>query len=453
MKIHRMSPTANSGEKHVIDDLNESFDSETGEHNQRLSSFLVIGSDGDDNDVSVTEDRSFGTEREDMALRATTTEQVSEENDGREDSRPSRSSKSSKARMGSSKDQRKFHNALKDEGRCDRHHPRSGNGKRSVGDEDDARRSRHRRDETGNHMMAVKEIEESRSCRGGDSNSSLHRHMKSEERMKESDASERSWRRRDEDLQGRSTRIEDRRKREHAGEIGSINGKRDKHAEKEEVKYNQREGSSHRKRERDNSSAQRKADENAKMRDDGVHNVRQRLEESLQRERGSRQIEHDEWCRHKQLHEESLPRKEREDKQSVTRSGRPVEEKTRHNHSQKSDDYKRSGREYQSRDVLRKTDHIESLLFPQDKVREDAYARGNRGTDDATRARFKRVDRNDIHIAHTSHDLRLYGRTQNKESEIGDHSSLISSKKNVDKHIGHTSEKVCILLGPIALSM
>ncbi|KAL2494691.1 FIP1[V]-like protein [Forsythia ovata] len=57
----------------------------------------------------------------------------------------------------------------------------------------------------------------------GDLKSSLHRHAKSEsiDRRKESDISEGRYHRRDESPHGRSTRVDDSRKREHGGEIES----------------------------------------------------------------------------------------------------------------------------------------------------------------------------------------------------------------------------------------
>ncbi|KAH6772351.1 FIP1[V]-like protein [Perilla frutescens var. frutescens] len=548
VKIPKMTASANSREKQVINDRDESFYYENGKQNPHLSSLMIVSDEENaaavvdyKDDASVSDDRSFDTEREDMTRGATiadtcddgkmckTTkqkgisdvEQVSQENDDREDSKASRSSENSKARSGSSKDQRSFHDIFEDEVPQDRHHPQTGNSKRSVGDEEEDahRRSRHGRDETRKHNMTVKEIEDPRSRRGGDPNSSLHRHMKSEstEWRKESDTSERSLRGRDEDLHGRRIRVEDIIKNEHGGEIGSRNrgkaresqsSKRDQHhpsryqlesgtlrgvnrdhntgsrqrdwydnrktqsaklddllnkrrkegshinmehSKKDEVNYNQREGSSHRKREIDDSSDQWKSGNNAKLKDNDIHNVKKKREGSLQKERGERRRDHDEWRRHKQLHEESLPRKEIEEKCSVMRSGRPVEDKTWNNHSRKSDDCGRSGKEYHSKDVGRhgeqpkRMDRIENGSFLQDtlQVHEDSYARGNRKSNDAMRARYKRVDRKDKCVVHASNTSRLYEHRQSKESESGDHgSSLISSKKNKDDHIGQISEKV-----------
>ncbi|KAL0354171.1 UNVERIFIED_CONTAM: FIP1[V]-like protein [Sesamum angustifolium] len=252
VKSPKMNASENNKEKQIVDDQNESFDSEDG---KQKSSSRAIESDGEQvvtagdeaNDESVLDDKNSDIEKEEMAVDATTddalgdgklmhstnkqkisslVEPVSQENDDGEDSKTARSSDNSKARSGSSKDHRKFQDSFEDEVLQDRHHTRTGNIKRAVADEDTARRKgRHERDEPGRHHIAVKGREDSHSRRGGDLNSSVHRHMKGENAdwRKESDISEGSWRRRDEDLHGRRARVEDTRKREHGGEIGSRN--------------------------------------------------------------------------------------------------------------------------------------------------------------------------------------------------------------------------------------
>ncbi|KAI3446771.1 hypothetical protein Pfo_003436 [Paulownia fortunei] len=503
------------------------FASEDSKQNPPFSSSCAIGSDGeqavavgdDVNDESVMDDRSFDMEREEMAVDATTSdaledgkllpstnkvssrvEQLSQENDEGEDSKAARS-ENSKARSGSSKDHPKFHDSFEDEVLQDRHRPRAGNVKRPVGDEDNARRkSHHERDEAGRHQMAVKGREDSHSRRGGDPNSSLHRHMKSESAdwRKESDISEGSWRRRDEDLHGRRIRVEDTRKREHGGEIGSrTRGKvreserseRDEHHqsrnqldngswrganhdqdvgsrqrgrddnlktrnEKEEITYNHRESSSRRKRERDDISDQRKRDDHAKLKDDDMHYVRQKEEGSLQKDRGERQRERDEWHRLKQSHEEILSRREREETRPVMRGGRPAEDKTWISHSRGKDDHKGSGREYHSKDVgrysdqLKRRDRVENESFSQHRGHEDVYARGNQGSNDEKRARYERPGTSDERVVYASDTSRLHehrqkeGSRKSKEFESGEHSSLIPSKRKKDEHSGQISETV-----------
>lgn len=523
-----------------MDDRNESFDSDRGKRNPHLSSSGVSGSDGDEavavvddvNDTSVVDDRSIDTERENMALDETNNDaledgklihsaKLSREIDEREDSKAERSSETSKARSGSSKDYRKSHDTTEDEVLQNRHHPRRG------GDPNFHTRSRHGRDETRKHV-AVKEREDSHPHRGGDPNSSLNRHMKSEstEWRKESDIVEGSWRRRDEDRHGRRIRVEDTRKREHGGDISSRNrgkareserGERDEinqsrnqldssslrgsshdqvigsrqrdrgdnlkpriekpddllnkrrregtyvnreHAEKEEIAYNHRESSSRRKRERDDISDQRKADDYAKLKDEEMRYARQKEEGLLQKERGERQRDRDEWNRHKQSHEEILPRREREETRPVVRSGRPVEDKTWTSHSRGKDDYKGSGREYLPKDIgrhgdqLKRRDRVENESFSHHRGHEDVYERGSHGSSDEKRTRYERLGTGDERAVYASDTSRLHERRQKegsrqRESESQDPSSLISSKRNEHERSVQISETVCISLDPM----
>ncbi|KAL8502497.1 hypothetical protein ACS0TY_021588 [Phlomoides rotata] len=524
----KTTASGNSGEKQIIDDQHESFGSERGKRNPHLSSSGVSESNGegavavvdDVNDTSVVDDRSFDTERENMALdetnngaledgKLTHSTKLSREIDDREDSKTARSSENSKARSGSSKDYRKSHDTTEDEVLQDRHYPHVGSNKRPVGDEDNFHtRSRHGRGEIRKHV-AVKDREDSYSQRGGDPNYSLQRHMKSDstEWRKESDMTEGSWRRRDEDRHGRRIRVEDTRKREHGGDISSRNrgkareserGERDEHnqprnqldssslrgsshdqviisrqrergdslkprieksddllnkrrregtyvnrehAEKEEITYNHRESSSRRKREREDISDQRKTDDYAKLKDEDMRYVRQKEEGLLQKEKGERQRDRDEWHRHKQSHEEILPRREREETRPVVRSGRPVEDKTWTSHSRGKDDYKGSGREYLPKDIgrhsdqLKRRDRVENESFSHHKGHEDVYERGSHGSSDEKRARYERLGTGDERATYASDTSRLHERRQKegsrqRESESQDPSSLISSKRN-----------------------
>ncbi|KAL2228365.1 UNVERIFIED_CONTAM: FIP1V-like protein [Sesamum indicum] len=315
VKSPKMNASENNREKQIVDDQNESFDSEDG---KQKSSSRAIESDGEQvvtagdeaNDESVLDDKNSDMEKEEMAVDAPTNdalgdgklmhstnkqkinslvEPLSQEHDDGEDSKTARSSDNSKARSGSSKDHRKFQDSFEDEVLQDRHHARTGNIKRAVADEDTVRRkSRHERDEPGRHHIAVKGREDSHSRRSGDVTSSVHRHMKGENAdwRKESDISEGSWRRRDEDLHGRRARVEDTRKREHGGEIGSRNrakvreserSARDEHHQsRKQVDNGSWRGANNN---QDMGSRQRDRDDNLKTRNEKVddpHNKRRK---------------------------------------------------------------------------------------------------------------------------------------------------------------------------------
>ncbi|KAI3443997.1 hypothetical protein Pfo_000662 [Paulownia fortunei] len=549
---HVSSPTMTASDnkraKHITDDQDEkSFHSGDGKQSPTLSSSRTIGSDGEQavivgdemNDGSVMDDM----EREKMAVDATTgdtcedgnlmystnkqklssrVEQLSQEDDDGVDSKVARSSENSKAMSGSSKDQRRFPDDIEDEVLQDRRPPRAGNIRRQIGDEDNARRKGHyERDEAGRQNMVVKGREDSFSRRGGDANSSLRQYVKSESAdwRKDSDISEGSWHRRDEDHHGRRIRVEDPRKREHGGEIGSRNrgkfresekSEKDEHqqsrdqldngswrgvnhdrdimgsrqrdrddnlksrneklddlhskrrkeeahktrenAEKEDISHNHRESSSRRKRERDDGSDQLKRDDPARLKDDDVHYARQKEGGSFQRERSERQRERDEWYRIKQ--DEVLSRREREETRPVMRSGRAAEDKTWISHSRGKDNYKGSGREYHPKDVgrhgdqLKRRDRVENESFSQHRGHEDVYARGNQLSNDEKKARYERPNSRDERVAYGSDTSRMHehkrkeSSRKGKESESGDHRSLIPSKRNQDEHGGQISETV-----------
>lgn len=554
-----MSASENKRGKHSTDDLKEeSFHSGDGKQSPALSSSRSIGSDGEQavvvgdemNDGSVMDDRSFDMERDEMAVDASKretredgnlmhstkkqklsslVEQLSQEYDDGEDSKAARSTENSKARSVSSKDHRSSPDDAEDEILQHRRPPRAGNINRQVGDEDNAHRKDHyERDEAGRQNMVVKGREDSFSRRGGVANSSLRRHVKSESAdwRKESDISEGSWHRRDEDHRGRRTRVEEPRKREHGWEISSRNqGKlrereksekdehhqsrnqldtgswrganhdhdiigsrqRDRddnlksrnervdehhstrrkedahlrrvHVEKEDISHNHRESSSRRKRERDDGSDQLKRDDQARLKDDEVHYARQKEGGSFQRERSERQRERDEWYRIKQ--DEVLSRREREEMRPVMRSGRATEEKTWISHSRGKDDYRGSSREYHPKDVgrhgdqLKQRDRAETESFSQDRSHEDIYARGNQLSNDEKRARYERPSSRDGRAAHGSDTSRVHeykrkeSSRKSKESESGDRSSLIPSKRNQDEDGGPISETVCVFMDPM----
>ncbi|XP_051148469.1 FIP1[V]-like protein [Andrographis paniculata] len=548
-----MTNRDSNAEKQTVDERNESFNSEDVKQNPPLSPSHAVGSDEEqaialgDDEESVMDDKGSDMEKDEMVLDAQTSEAVedeklthsenkgkisslvelSQENDDGEEAL--RSSENSKERSESSKDHRKFHEPFEDEVLQERHPPHAGN-KRPVGEEDNVRRKgRQERDETGRHNMDVKGREESRLHRGGDPNS-LHRQMKSDsaDRRRDSDISEGSWRRREEDPYGKRTRVDDTRsRRDHGGEIvskiqgGDIGSKNrvkvresersekdDRHhlrneldnsswrganldqdlasrqrdrddnlrtreekvgnvhhrrrkepasrepVEKEEGAHYYREGSGHRKRERDDTSDRRKRDEYAKSKDDDVHRVRQKREGSMPKERGERHRDRDEWSKPKQSHEEIHSRREREETRSTMKSIRTAEDITRMTHSRGKDDYKVSGREHHSKDVgrngdlLKRRDRVENDKSSQHRGREDVYARGSQVSDDEKRGRSGRSGTNDERAVHASETSRLHehrqkeGSRKGKESEGVDHNPLIHSQRNEDEHSGPISEKI-----------
>ncbi|XP_073317478.1 FIP1[V]-like protein isoform X1 [Primulina huaijiensis] len=453
---HARSPTMTASdfaEKEVSDDhAEESFDSQDG---KRSSSFYsqAVGSDvepgvearEDINDEAVIDDKIFDEEADAMALNAsfrdtpedgnlicstqkrnliTVEGQLSQENTDGKDSKAMRSRENSKARSGSSKDHRKFRDSVEDEVIQEKRHPCSETIKRSVGDYNNPRRKvPHEKDEPGRHHAVVRGKEDFYSRRAGDPDSSLCWHVKSESShwRKESDISEVSWHRKDEDLPGKRIRIEEASKREHGGETGSrsrgkaresertekddhrqsrnhldngswrgayqdqdigfrprdrdgslrsrIDKVDDSHGKRrkeetyisrglEDISYDHRESSDRRKRERDDISDQQKRDDRARLKDGDLHNVRQKEEESLQRERSERQRERDEWHRPRLSHEEILSKREREETRSVMRSGHGAEDKTWISHSRVKDDYKGSSRDYQLKDVGKHSDQL-----------------------------------------------------------------------------------------------
>ncbi|KAL3824618.1 hypothetical protein ACJIZ3_020647 [Penstemon smallii] len=546
----KMTTSGIKRDEEIMDE--QSFDSGSGKQSPPLPSSRAIGSDGeqtvdvrdDTNDDSAIGDRSFDMEREEMPVDETAgdaledgslmhstkrqklsshVDQLSQDNDDEEDSKAARSSENSKARSGSSKDHQEFRDSVEAEVFQDRHPPRAGNMKRPVGDEDNARRKgRHGREETGRRHMSVTGREESYSRRGGDPNSSLRRHMISENAdwRKESDVSEGSWHWRDEGHHGRRNRVEDTRNTELGGEIGSryrgkvresgrsekeeyhqsrnqldngswraakhgqdmgsrqrgrddniknqnekmddLQSKKRKeeahisreHVSKEDISHNHRESSSRRKRERDDVSDQRKRDGQARLKDDDVHFGRQKEEGSFQRERNDRQRERDEWHRLKQSHEEILSRREREETRPVFRSGRAPEDKVWISNSRGKDEYRGSSREYHPKDINRhsdqtkKRDRVENETFSHHRGHEEIYARSNKLSHDEKRVRYERSDTRNERVPHASEASRVHELKQKessrkgKDSESGDHSSLVPSKRKQDEHGGQISETV-----------
>ncbi|KZV16456.1 hypothetical protein F511_10068 [Dorcoceras hygrometricum] len=240
-------------EKEVSDDhAEESFDSQDGKQSP-FSYSRTVGFDAepgveareDMNDQSVIDDKGFDEEVDAMAVDAsprdtpedenlmrstqkkklvTVEGQLSQENNDGKDSKAMRSSESSKARSGSSKDHRTFRDSVEDEVIQENPRPRSETIKSSVGVSNNPhRKAPHEKDEPGRHHTVSRGKEDFYSRRAGDPDPSLRWHVKSENShwRKESDISEVSWHRRDADLPGKKIRIEEASKREHGGETGS----------------------------------------------------------------------------------------------------------------------------------------------------------------------------------------------------------------------------------------
>ncbi|XP_073307188.1 FIP1[V]-like protein isoform X1 [Primulina huaijiensis] len=457
--------------KEVSDDhAEESFDSRDGKQSPFFYSHAVgsnaepgVEAREDMNDESVIDDKSFDEEADAMAVDdafrdmpedgnlmhstkklITVDGQLSQENNDGKDSKAMRSSESSKARSGSSRDHRKLCDSVEDEVIQEKRRPRREDIRRPVGDYNNPRRKvPHEKDEPGRHHASVRGKEDFYSRRAGDPDSSLRWHVKSESSnwRKESDISEVSWHRRDEDLPGKRIRIEEASKREHGGETGSrSSGKareserneKDEHRQsrnhldngswrgayhdqdigsrprdrddnlrrridkvddshskrrkeetniirgQEDISYNRRESSDRRKREREDISDQRKRDDRARLKDGDLNYARQKEEESLQRERNERQRERDEWHRLRQSHGEILSKREREETRSIMRSGHGAEDKTWISHSRGKDDYKGSSRDYQLKDVGRHSHQLKR----RDRAENESFSQ-HRGQENA----------------------------------------------------------------------
>ncbi|XP_057767852.1 FIP1[V]-like protein [Salvia miltiorrhiza] len=252
---------------------------------------------------------------------------------------------------------------------------------------------------------------------------------------------------RDDHLKSRSERVDD---------IHSTRRKEETHvrrtnAEKDDISHSHRESSTRRKRERDDSSDLLKRDEQGRSKDDEVHFARQKEGGSSQRERSERQRERDEWHRTKQ--DDLLSKRERVETRPVMRSGRAAEDKTWPSHSRGNDDYKGSSREYHPKDIGRHTDQlkprdrVENESFSQRRSHDDVYARGNQLNNDEKRTRYEKTSNRDDRAAYGSDTSRAHeykrkeASRRSRDSDSGDHSSLIPSKRNQDEDGGRINEK------------
>lgn len=471
------------------------------------------------NDEALKDDSSKHTSKKQKMI-AQVSQTLSQENDDGEDSRTARSSENSKARSGSSKDYRKLHDGFEEE---EVHDGRSRLAivKRSLGGDEDTIRPRVRE---GRPRTSVKSREDLYPQKNWDSYSGSHSQAKYEsmERRKDNENAEGFRQRRDEDMHGRRSRVEETRKREHRDEthhrakirdierserdehhqlrkqldngswragydkdMGSryrdrddipksrnesmddLQSKRRKeeahlrreHAEKDEILLTHRENSSRRRRERDDVYDPRRRDDQARLKDDDQPNVRLREEVLFQRERNERQRERDEWHRIKQPNEEISAKKDKEEAQVGSRSGRAMEEKAWGSQSRGKDERRGSDKDYHPKDPgrqnesLKRRDRVDTENLPQHRGREDVYARGNQLNSDERRLRHERANTRDDRAANASDNYKVQEKKhkeylrKGRDSDDMDRNSFAISRRNQEESTGQTSDMVCCLSG------
>lgn len=258
-------------------------------------------------------------------------------------------------------------------------------------------------------------------------------------------------REREDSLKGRYEHIDDyhgkRRKDEEYMRRDQI--------DKEELLHGHRDNTTRRKRERDEVSDQRKRDDQQKVRDnlDDHHSVKHKDESWLQRERGDRQREREEWHRLKQSHEENIPKRERDEGRVAIRGGRAAEDKAWVGHVRAKEENKGSDKEHQYKETVRhgepskRRDRVEEESSHH-RGREDVHARGNQMTNDDRRSGKERSStRNERADSQKVHDRKHKENSRrNKETEVADISTSITSKRHQDDQSGRSKEMVCTIL-------
>ncbi|KAJ8560758.1 hypothetical protein K7X08_022618 [Anisodus acutangulus] len=420
-----------------------------------------------------------------------------QETDDGEDSKAGRSSENSKVQSGSSRGYRKSRDDIEEEVVQGERSMRIDNARKAVArDEDRVRKKARNEREAEKHPMVVKGREDSYSRKGLDPSSAHYI-----DRRREREYSEGVWQRKDDDLQGR-TKVEEPRKREFIDEIGSRHRSKvrefegsdreerhlyrkqlesvtlrpdydkdmgarhrdrdelkrydtldDRHnkrrkeetklsreyVDKEETFLSHGENMVRRKRERDDTSDLRKRDELMRLRDDEQHYIRHKEDGVFQRERSDRQREREEWYRLKQSHEETLPKREREEIRGGMRVGRVAEEKAWAGQSRGKDEYRNS--DQHSKDV-RHADHIRR----RDRVEIESPSR-LRTREDERRARHDRVSSREDRAPHASDNSRVNEKRhkdylkKGKEFEA-DHNSQMALNMNEDEPNGQRNELV-----------
>ncbi|KAG6628061.1 FIP1[V]-like protein [Carya illinoinensis] len=228
--------------------------------------------------------------------------------------------------------------------------------------------------------------------------------------------------------------------------------KRDR-GNKEEILHGHRESTPRRKRERDDVLDPRKRDDQLRLRDnlDDHHSVRHKDEIWLQRERGERQRERDEWHRLKQTHEDYLPKRERDEGRVAVRGGRGPEDKSLVSHARAKEDYKGFDKEYQFKDTARHSEQSKRKDRIEDESshhrgRDDVYPRGNQFNSDERRSRLDRSSSRNDRAVNASDNQRLHDKKHKentrklKDSDSQDHNAVGSSKRNQEDHSGQINE-------------
>ncbi|XP_038993839.1 FIP1[V]-like protein isoform X1 [Hibiscus syriacus] len=380
-----------------------------------------------------------GTHKDESSLKPMKTEKIRSEVEHRklreldndEDTRAARSSENSKARSGSSRDYQKWQDGSEEVVQGE-HSSRIGIVKKHLDGHDQIRR----KECDGGHEVEINRMEgkpgeDSYPLRDFDASLSRNMHVKTEGsiRRRESDNPDGTCRWREDDLNGRTNRTEDLRKRDRDIEMGYRNRakaresersdkddypprkqldngsykdvsarhrerddnlksrheaaddyhskrrkdeeylKRD-HADKEDILHGRRESSSsRRKRERDETLDPREIDEQLRIRDnfDEHQSARHKDEVWLYRERVERQRERDESHRLKQSHDGSLSKREREEVRGTVRSGRGLEDKAWVGHTKGKDQYKVSEKEYQLKETVQHSEQVKRRDWNDDE--------------------------------------------------------------------------------------
>ncbi|XP_058067593.1 FIP1[V]-like protein isoform X2 [Magnolia sinica] len=260
-------------------------------------------------------------------------------------------------------------------------------------------------------------------------------------------------RERDDVLIGRHEILNDPHKRRKEEELP-----RREHVDKEDTLhgYRSREDSSRRKRERDDGLDQRRREDQARARDkpDDHHSVRHRDENWRLREREDRH-------RLKQPHEDTQTNRDREEGRGATRSGRASDDKQWAGNARAKDESKGLGSEkdYQLKDKRRQSeqpkrrDRVDEETSSQHRGRDDAYSRENQFGNEERNPRHERSSTQNDRSVSTSDNQRLSKERhkdnirKSKESDGGDQSTLLPSKRKHDDHSTHRNEKTLDLMG------
>ncbi|KAJ9548479.1 hypothetical protein OSB04_021022 [Centaurea solstitialis] len=387
--------------------------------------------------------------------------------DNGEDSNAARSSDNSKARSGSSRDQRNKQDSVEEEVVQAGSSVRGGNTRRAFGEDEHSIRSRDR------DRKAMERMEDPYSRKKWDPNSTHHSKSENFYRQK---GRESEGARQEGDLHVGWTRAENIRKRDRLEELASrqrhkvresersdkdqhyprkvlengswkddrnrdlasqhntdiIKSRHDglgihhKRRKEEAPLHVHRDSSGRQKREKDDNLDQRKRDEQMRFREDDPHSFRYKEEGLPPRESVEKQRERNEW-------------KEREGREGMR-------------HSRLKEDYRSSEREYQFKDTVRekpgRRDRIENESVQRHTGREDAYSHGNKLNDDERVSRPERGNTGSGHNSGATDMHRVQDKKhkenvrKNKETDGVAHSSMAPSRRNRDDHNSQKSERV-----------